>query len=696
MNETHTVEGRVMVTSGSTICPHPLLCDWDEGESYEAYVTRHLGDHEIATSHKDTGVVFDYFSAFEEGGNLGLEARERNLAVWCLFYYAKHIQGNKSLGTGKLIIADYEPCWEDAEFLANNTFHPDDLEQHTEWKQRTFHLKPFAERRKDGAVYKRKKKLTKVRGTQKTSWVKAFITWKHLRAFFLFKNPTLRVLCISANKGVARDNYFEPLKTLWESNENLRRLFGQTVYTQRHGMLLKKRAKGLLVSDDDLRGETRELCLLSRGSKSSIDRMRLRWNVGDKDASGQTAVSLCCAGANTGTQGGRWDIVVLDDIVDRKNSRTKNQRDKIIGVVAELRNQARGATAEIVYANTPQMIGDASEIIDKKHDDEYHIMYRPAMWYDTQTKEPHYYWQRSAPTDIFPDGEELWTPKAIDEKRKDADFWSQQMLRLRDESGVLFKREDFSIIEAADAPIEVRAGLGGATLSDRDAARFERDGLRRRRITFIDPAGEEERANGDDTAEITWAFDQFGDLYMTHISGGRLNPAEECDLIYDAWAYSDSELVEFEVDSALVKYVRSTHSDYQRRKALELGQPITIPIVYQPASRSKLSKGERMDRMYSYTSTGRVKILRNAGPLHLIELFIEQYVERGNTPHDDFADAGSRVVPHASRAPRREKPKVVQTAQPTNAPASARVNIADMLALLNQTESQPANWGARR
>ncbi len=713
MNATHVVEEWVLVTSGSTICPHPALCDVRDDEQQDDYVTRHLYDHDVETVHPDTGIVYEYFSGFDETGNdTGRDARERNLALYCLFYYAKHVQGNRSLGVttntingAPAILADYEPCWEDAFFLSNSVFHPDDLEQNTEWNQRTFRLKPYEEQRKDGAVYKRKKKLTKVRGTQKSSWVKAFITWKHLRAYFLFKNPTYRVLCISANKGNARDNYFEPLKTLWESNENLTRLFGTTTYTKRYAMLLDRRKRGKFVSEEELEAEKRQLCLLGRGSKSSIDRMRLRWNVHDKDSSGQTAVSLRCAGARSGTTGGRWDLVVVDDIVDLQNSQTDTQRKKIIGVVAELKKQATGS-GEIVYVNTPFQTGDASELIDRDEGNDYHIMYRPAMWYDTSTKQPHYYWQRSAPTASFPEGETLWTPERIDSERKSPDFWSQIMLRLRSDNAGLFKREDFQIIDPADAPLEVRAGLGGSDVSDRDAALLARENRRRTRYTFVDPAGEEERAHGDDTAEISYAFDQYGSLYITHISGGRLTADQEAELVYEAWAYNDSQLIEFEVDSSLRKYVRATFTDFQRKKAAELGEPITMPIVYENASRSKLSKGERMDRMYTYTSTGRVFILKNAGPQAKIDLLIAQFVNRSMEPHDDYADAASKVVPYAARAPRKERPKDdsstvrrgdTDSTTSTTATGTARVRISDLLASLESTSAQKnVNWGARR
>lgn len=672
-------EGRRFAIGDKT-CPSPALCDQrDDDRSFRAYMIRHLEDHQIEAVDHDTGVLL-----FPEPADL-----KRNLGLNCLFFYAKYIQGNASLGTGKAIVAHYEPCWEDAAFLSCDTFHPDDLEQNTSWESRTFRLKPFAEQRQDGRLTKRHKKLTKVRRTQKTSWAKAYISWEHLRAYFLFDNRTLRVLVMSCNKGMARDNYFEPIKTMWSSHAELQQLFGTTEYTAKYQKLLARRESGKFVAEEDLEAETRQLCLIARGSRASVDRMRLRWNVADKAYSGMTAVSLCCAGANSSTQGGRWDIIVVDDAADRKNTRTTTQRKKLRESVAELRKQLTGA-GRIVYLNTPQNAGDVSDVIDKEQGDQYHIMYRPAMWYDAVTKEPHYYWQFDAI------GEELWTPAKIDAERKEPDFYSQILLRLRDASQTLFEREHFRIVDISEAPLEIRAGFGGSTLSDRERAEMQREGLRVTAVTFVDGAGDEERMNGDDTAIVSWRFTRYGDMYITDVRGGRLDPEQEALALFEAWQRNVSEAIYFEFTGDKKKYARATHLDFQRRKSDELKTVIVMPIIYDNRAKSQMSKGECIDRMFTYTSTGRVFILRQAGTQEKIDTLIEQFCERP-TPHDDYADASSKVVPFVQRVPTKERPKDHAKSEPINGPSNptARVSVKKLLAEVDAASADPPNWGAR-
>src|SRR5687768_8325101 len=103
---THVIEGHVWVTSGTRNCPLPSLCDQQDGETYEEYVHRHARNHRLGE--------FD-----------DTEDAERNLGVWCGFFYARHVQGNESLGTqssvgDRKIVAHWEPCWEDAEYLFND------------------------------------------------------------------------------------------------------------------------------------------------------------------------------------------------------------------------------------------------------------------------------------------------------------------------------------------------------------------------------------------------------------------------------------------------------------------------------------------------------------------------------------------------------------------------------------------------
>lgn len=604
--QTKETEGHLFVLSGSTTCPHPKLCDVRKGEDYEAYVRRHAREHQL--------------------GDFGdLEDAERNLGVWCLYFYARHIQGNLSLGTGKAIKADWEPCWEDAEILANTHFSLEDTEQDVAWDQRTFRLLPAAERT-GTPVYKPWKKLTKVRGTQKTSWGLAFITFKHLRAYFLFGNTAYRCLTISATSSLARDSYFEPLKTMWSSHETLMRLYGIDV-----------QKKGKDENGDPI---IERLCLLAPGSRGK-DRLRTRWNLMEKRSSGKTAISVMCAGIRTVTTGKRWDLISVDDPVVPENVGTEPQRKKVEAKLADLRKQA-DARCEIAYFNTPYHLSDASSKIDAEQGNLYHIFYRPAMWYDTATKLPVFYWEENAL------GEPVWTPQRIENERHQPDFWSQVMLRTRNAESAAFAEEDFPILKLEDAPDEVRFGLGKPLTAEEQESLATRH-LEVRAMNFFDSAGDKPGA-GDRSADIGVRIDRAGNIVVTHIAYGRWTTTQEEDEIWSGMIRNQPAFVEFEVSGAMEKYVRKTHADLQARKSVELRRPITIPIVYKAAQSNVAgTKGKlRIAKMNPLAKTGRIRILEDAGSVADRKQLIDEFVNLGITDHDDGADALSRVLGHVT------------------------------------------------
>jgi hypothetical protein len=642
------VEGHLIVTDGSTVCPHPSLADSRRHEPYESYVRRHCVDHQL-------------------GEFSDLEDAERNLALWCLYFYAKHIQGNQSLGVGEAIAAAWEPCWEDAEFLSNDTFDPVDLEQEVPWEKRFFRLRPFAERSKRGAVKKRKKKLTKARGTQKTSWGKAFVTWKHLRARFLFDNCNYRVLVISATSTLARDHYFDPLKTLWMIQRNIKRLFGVPYSNMT---------------------TTKRMCLLVPGSKTSRDHLRMRWNVDDAETSGEATVSFMIAGVTTTTVGQRWDLVVLDDLVTPANSRTPEQRMKVKGQIADLRKQLDGQ-GEVVYFNTPHNASDASAQIDHEQGHEYHILHRPAAWTNSDTGEVELYWQRNAL------GRPVWDATRIEEERKQPDFHSQVMLRAKSEEDVLFTKDMFKIIDPATAPIEIRYGLG-CDISPEQQLELDRERARISAWGFVDPCGgERATADGDDTAMIGIRLDRFGNIYFVHVNGGKWNANQEHEGMFSLWLRSRATFIEYEVSGAHSQHVKQTYSDFQSRKSFELNRVISMPIVWtNAASGNRISKLKRQQNMFPFASTGRVYILSDAGPQEKIDTLVDQYVDLGYVNHDDYADASSRILSYIrppsfaeAAAARADEPKELME------DGNLTLNVGKLFKDMNSAETKVKNWG---
>lgn len=598
-------QDRLFVTNGSETCPSPELCDIRGGESYESYVHRHCADHDLGK--------FD-----------DVEDAERNLGVWCLFYYAKHIQGNLSLGVGSAIEAAWEPCWEDAEILANNEFSPEDTEQNLNWDDRTFRLLPAAERT-GTPVFKPWKKLTKVRGTQKTSWGLAYVTWMHLRAYFIEGNTSLRLLTISATSGHARDAYFEPLKTMWSSHETLSRLYGAE-------RVMKSK-------DENGEYEVQQLCLLAPGSRGK-DRLRLRWNVSNTKYSGKSAVSVMCAGIKTVTQGKRWDVVVIDDPVVIDNSETQEQREKVDRKLSDLRKQA-DARCFIVYFNTPLHNNDASAKIDKERGADYHIFYRPAFWTDTKTKETIYYWSKNALN------EPVWPKWRVEKARFDHDFYSQIALRLDLGGATDITAHDFIRVATADAPEEIRFGLG-RPLTDDERAMLEHERVEQHCWNFADTTGKAEKTvRGDRSAIVAVRIDRQINIWVTRVVYGYWTTTEEDEAIFEATQRNQPEFFEYEISGQLEKYIRKQHALLHERKSRELGRPILIPFRYVYAQTGGDFAGKkRIKKMQPLIKTGRVRILEDAGTPQDIAELIDDFVALGKKDHDDGADALSRVQPH--------------------------------------------------
>jgi hypothetical protein len=637
-------EGRRFVTNGSTICPHPRNCDIQEGETYADYVRRHCLDHQL-------------------GSIPELEDAERNLGCWCLYYFARHIIGNASLGTGTRIVAHWEPCWEDAEYLNNWIFSENDTEQNAEWDDRTFVLKPFAERDNEHAVYKRFKKLTKVRDTQKTSWGKALVTYRVVRAYFVEDRPNYRVLIISGTSTLARDHYLTPLTDMWENHANLQRLYGTTLYTQRHHALQRKIKAGKHVDPDELENETRKVGLLARGSKPK-DTLRARWVVRQKNSSGLSAITVKVAGMETTTSGNRWDLVDVDDPVVPENVGTEPLRKKVKRKIADLRKQG-DADSEFVYFNTPYHIDDASAQIDSEQGHQYHIVYRPGMWFDTHTKEPRYYWQYNAlePGELVPNKPQrnaVWPASRIEEERDQPDFHSQIMLRARDEAGALFDEKDFTIVDLKDCPIEVRAGLYGNPITEEEKAYITADGLEIHSYLLVDPAGNETGSNRNAETAIVGARIARDGIYFCYLRAARMTASEEENAVFDGAEQIAAEKIHFEIVSAGKKHVVRNFQRFQVEKSRELGRVIMLPFVWRDAASTK-SKEIRVPQMQPYAKQGRIKIVKQAAPIHVVRKFIGQFTDWGQAPLKDMADAASMIQFYIRRdeyaAAEEEKPQ---------------------------------------
>lgn len=687
--QTRYVEGHNFVTSGSMICPHPRLADAGPGETFMMYVHRHARDHGL-------GSIIDD------------EDCERNLGVWCLYFCARHVIGNESLGIAMLgttsMRAHWEPCWEDAEIIANWTYALSDTEQDTPWKERSFVLKPYAERDHESAAYKRFKKLTKVRDTQKTSWGKAYITFRQLHAYFVEGRANYRILVISAVVSLARNHYLTPLTDLWGTHENLQRLYGVTTYTRRYHVLKARLDAGGRVTQAELNAETRKLGLLARGSKPK-DTLRLRWNIEQPKGSGMTAISLMVAGMTSTTGGNRWDLVAVDDPVSIENAATVTTRKKVKMKTADLRKQG-DADSEFLMLNTPYNMDDVTSTIDRDQGHEYHIFYRPATWMDSQAHTPVYYWEYNAlapgnPKPGQPSRNAVWTETRIEAERYLPNFHSQVLLRVRDDANAMFNEEDFEIVDNPDrfGP-EITAGLGGLPITEQEQAALTADGLEIHAYLLVDPAGNEVATkDGAESAIIGARISRYGEIVVCHIRAGHMTATQEQDEVYEGWVRTGAQTIRYEYVSAGKKHVKKSYADFQAKKSRELGHPVLMPFDFKDAS-SSASKDVRVPQMEPHAKAGRIKILRNAAPLHVIRKLIAQFTDWGpGGGLKDMADALSMILDFTRFDAYEETPEQKRvTAERVTVGEDGSISIPASFILdqIKQYKGAAKPWGARR
>ena len=672
--QTHIVEGRLYVTSGSRVCPMPSLCDWKDGETYDGYVRRHCVNHQLGS--------------FEE-----LEDAERNLGVWCGFYYARYVQGNESLGTkfsagcatrgcekrdkscfyDHKIVAHGEPCWEDAEYLFNDSFTSADLEFDVPWESKRFTL--FAvDDREPYPLYKRFKKYVKTRGTQKTSWGKAKVTFELLHAYFVQNNPFFRILTISKASTTARLQYFIPLKQLWSRNSNIKRLYGVwETRCKRCGRIFQTVDKPTLCPDENcmdlmMRGDQRErrhiltqmeqpqrIGLVTRGSFGR-DVITARWIVNAEESSAMTITTLMCAGIDSTIVGSRWDLIVFDDPHDRNNIATPVLRNKVKDLHVELRKQL-DALGRLVWLCTPWHDDDASAEIDKEYASEFHIMYRPAMWDDNEssTPLPVYYWQYDAMA------RPVWNAQRIKDEENKIDFSSQVLLRPSDPRNAIYTKDDFPVIHPDNAPIEIRFGLG------RDLTETEREILRAEGVeiyayNFVDSAGKTEQTdNGCDTADAGVRFDRYGDVYVTYVSSGQWTVTEELNDVWAGYVYNRPDSIDFELSAAHKKYVEPAFREFTAKKSKELKQPLSLPMNFVNVSHSD-GQERRIEAMHPHIKAGRVKFLETV-PKEQRDKAIGQFV-RYRTGKRDIADAISRSMKYLTPSDRTDDDEVLPEISP--------------------------------
>lgn len=633
---TRQCEGRTYVTSGSLICPDPERCEPHQTESQEAYVRRHCLDHNL-------------------GSFKNIEDAERNLGMWCFYYYDKFVWGNPEL-------TPY-PHWEIHAFVAESTWSETDLQHRTPLARRkTKGYLPPADKRRIGE-YRRFKQIEVPRQCQKTSiGARAYSLFRAQREYFINDRRNYRIIIRSATGKNTRDT-LEVIRRQATKNPKIAKLYG--IYLVRCGKCGYAEQKPKKVtacpsckSPKMLRHRYLSLLDDSRGAGSAgRDQISFRWLTNSAD--GVAAYNIWVAGLKTETTGQRPDLYIWDDPQTEKNSRTVEMRkdisDKFDGSVRELQFEG-----ELLVFDTRKYIGDfAGKIGEEPLVSQFFSLRREVRW---RTEEPD-----NAPWVV--DGWRYYYPvrgdgqRALDAaqvanlKKQMRTFSAEYMNNPVDEDTALFKRSDFILCtrdpERANAdlplaPPEVRYGLG-CKVSPQEQMDLDSLKVRINAMNAIDPAGDgKQKKTGDDNFIVGIRLNRHGRVYVTRLAAGHWPSKRRFSELEKAATYNMARRTVYELPvneddtkEAFEKWVR----DKSEELSALYGEPTTLRPAITWEHMPKSSKDSRIDAMEQFLP---IYILDDAADPDLIEKYISQWVGRGVEDHDDGPDATSALIPQFS------------------------------------------------
>jgi hypothetical protein len=648
VNATHVVEGRTFVTDGSRHCPSRWQCEPRGDESYADFVRRHLTEHEI----------FIGFESFEDA--------QRNLFVWCFYSCLKFLLENDAITP--------QHMWESCEFLANWDFHEDDLEMNTPKAERRYMLPPLAHRRP--GVVKRQKKHEAPRETLKTTDAFGLCTFEHLHERFVRDNVNFRINVYSSTTKLGKKRYVAAAAKAWgKKTGRLFELFGGT---EIYGPEGKK--------------QTRRISLLH--TRGAIDRVtgvvQLRW-LQDADKSFATH-SLMALGEDSESTGERSDLAVCDDVCTKDNSDKIEKRIRVKGKSAEWEKQLEHG-GRWLWIDTRKHLDDASGEIDREPTrGYYHILHRRACWICPDCGEVVYYFPKDGTGKPRVDEAYLAEQKS---KHSERDFWNELMNEPQDPEKQTFKREWFRIVKRANAPLEIRAGLGllnseeDRLLYEQQIALLTENGIRIFAINCGDPAGRELASKrGDRTAIPCFRLDASSGIWITLLRSGHWSAQQQKEEAYHATLYNKPFVFIWEIvqDSGVEK----AWSDFAREKSAATGQPVLMPMRFVKPKRV-LTKQQRIEELEPYFRRG-VNILEDAGTPAEIELFISQFLEFLIGDHDDYPDAAAQMIDYLKTIPLpKEAPKTEEPFVTINDAGNPMVALGSMFDKMRQPRGQ--TWG---
>lgn len=700
MRTIRRVENRDIVTSGTLKCPAFDLCDKLPGERYADYVRRHARDHDCGE--------FD-----------SLEDAERNLGLWCFYYFHKYVFGNATLTR--------QPFFEIHAFLAWDEWNEDDLEERLPLAQRTWKRIPDVADRKPGDV-RRMKQAEVPRQCEKTSTgSNAYPIFRSLGEYYVNDERNYPIMIRSETALNARDSLTK-IRAKAKAGKNITRLYGVRLLKcgkcgeSSHVSFSSELKCPACNETKKLRAQVIGLIDPTRGAGGTgRDSVTFRWatntaEVGqpvhavdvtlasitgeegdvepdeeefEPEAENEEAVySVRAVGLKTALTGQRPRGYILDDIQTEDNSKTDEMRAKIIARFDEARRQVKFGGWMLVI-DTRKYVNDFAGTISREPlRSLFHSLHRRAYWETDEPDEPPYV--VNGLRYYFPiDG--TGAP-ALDAAQLD-NYWRQFGDRtfctefLNDpsaEKGAAFSRKDFHVIDVTDPaqyqriPIEIRYGLGRPLTADEEYELAQHH-LRVDAHNWWDPRGNEgQSAGGDDDFGVGTRLNRYGTaIFVTCMSAGQWSETKLWDEVERLNAYNQPVWTDYEmgVDERSCK---AAHQKWLRDRAETIGFAPTFQMHWSKMPKS--SKMPRIKRMGVFTEhTSRNDhtksydkgffILSNAGgdDPNLIEKYIGQWIAIGrSTDHDDGPDATSRGIRFfINRTYQAPPSQAEESAQPT-------------------------------
>lgn len=631
---TRQVEGHLIVTSGSLSCPHPNLCDGGpavDDRAPEEYVRQHCREHNLGE--------------FETRADA-----ERNLGVWCFYYFDKYVWGNSELHP--------YPHWEIHAFIAESTWSETDLQHRIPLDRRKNkgYLPPAAERRV--GEYRRFKQVEVPRQCQKTSiGARAYTIFRSIREYFVNGKKNYRFIIRSATGKNTKDT-LEVIRRMSRKSPEIARLYGIWLMHCSHcGHNEQVPEKVLLCTKcngDKVRHRRISLIDNTQGTGATgRDQMSFRWLTDSADA--VAAYSVWVAGLKTTTTGQRPDHYTWDDPQTEENSRTVEMRrgisDRFDGSVREL--QFGG---ELLVLDTRKYINDfCGKIADEPLASQFFSLRREVRWRTDEPDEAPWVvdgWRYYYP--VRGDGQRALDAKQVAELRTQRTFSAEYMNNPVDEESQKFKRKDFIIVSKSDdprdwpahqteaIPIEIRYGLGRGLTT---AEQMELDSIRVRinAKNACDPAGDgTQKKTGDDNFIVATRQDRHSRIYIPKLAAGHWGSKRLYDEIESASTYNDAAFTDYEMPASET-HIREAYDKWVRDRTEEqeaggrLFERPNIKFEHMPKS----GKDSRIDQMESFLP---IYILDDAASPDLIEKYIMQWIARGIDDHDDGPDATSRLI----------------------------------------------------